>query len=324
MVCCAGLSKLPITIKFLTEELQVKVTLKAMASGIALSTLLITGIYLGLSRVKASEANSAVKTTAVQVEYVFTSNGIMAGAEPSPLEIVQVTRNDAAVPVGGVFKSDMDLLSNAVIRLKNNSKEKIRTARLAIDWIDPQVGRTFAAMCGLEVSSLATGAEFVGKVTTISAEEMRKGFAIAGRAQQRLLVRVDTIELANDTLWQYGVMHRKDPNSPDGWTRISKVLPNKENARDVQIYNASFKKENSVKPASAFSICAYWKGASAAYPTLCESCGCNIYNDAYDLNTPQPNGFAKFLFDYIPQGCDGNGWWECPGCQKMSIISYTC
>lgn len=41
-----------------------------MASGIALSTLLITGIYLGLSRVKASETNPAVKTTAVQVQVV--------------------------------------------------------------------------------------------------------------------------------------------------------------------------------------------------------------------------------------------------------------
>ncbi len=296
-----------------------KVTLKAMASGIALFILLTAG-----SKAKASETTSAVKPAATQVEYVFTSNGIMAGAEPSPLEIVQVARNESALPIGGVFKSDMDLLSNAVIRVKNSSKEEIKVARLAVDWIDPQVGRTFATMCGLEVSSLAPGAEFVGKATTISAEKMRNGFAIAGRAQQRLLVRVDTVELANDTLWQYGVMHRKDPNSPDGWTRISQAVPYRKIARYLQTHNASIKKENIVSPASTFSICAYWKGASAAYPTFCESCGCNIYNDAYDLNTPQPNGFDRFLFDYIPQGCAGYGWWECPDCYKMSIISYTC
>lgn len=310
-----------------------KITMKAMSSGIALFILLTAGIYFGLSKAKASETNSAVKAAATQVEYVFTSNGIMAGAEPSPLEIVQVARNESALPIGGVFKSDMDLLSNAVIRVKNSSKEEIKVARLAIDWIDPQVGRTFATMCGLELSSLAPGAEFVGKVTAISAEEMRKGFAIAGRDQQRLLIRVDTVELSDDTMWKYGVRFRKDPNSPNGWVKISQASPNKNRPNDAQVHNASLNGSNS-KPASAFAICAYWTGFPTP-PHYCEGCSCNIYNDDYSFS-PQPNGFDRFLFDYIPSGCGGYGWWYCAGCEtywgcendptcfKFSIVSYTC
>ncbi len=301
---------------------------KTFASGVLLSILLSVVAYFGLNTAGASGVNAstgkAVKLQAAQVEYIFASNGIMVGSQPSPLEIVQVTRNNSSLPVGGVFRSDMDLLSVAELRIKNKSQEKIKSARLTIDWIDPQASRTFATMCGLEVNDLAAGDEVVGKATTISAENMRVGFAKAGREQQRLLIRVDTVELTNDTLWQYGVMHRKDQNSPGGWSQISQANRNKANRQNIQVHNANFKRVNGMTSVSAFSICAYWKGFAASYPTYCASCDCNIWNDAYDLNDPQPNGFDRFLFDYIDQGCGGYGWWECPGCQKLSIISYSC
>ncbi|MGH9851137.1 MAG: hypothetical protein ACREBD_14965 [Blastocatellia bacterium] len=243
----------------------------------------------------------------------------MLGADPSPLEIIQATRNGRELPLGGAFKSDSDLLSDTIVRVRNASKEEIKSARLTIDWIDPQSGKTFAALCSLEASNLAPGAERAGKVTEIKAEGMRKGIAQAGRASLRLLVRVDMVELANNTTWQYGVLLRRDPNDPNKRVPVS---PNgrigmREGKATVQ--NASLRIANSSPSVGSLSWCAYWDYIPPPPPHWCDSCSCNIYYDEY---TYTPNALGQFLFDIIPQGCGGYGWWECPGCYKQSIVGY--
>jgi len=301
-----------------------KITLKTLALRIVLPMLLVSAAYFGWSKVKASVKNAEpVKPVTIQVEYAFSSNGLMIGSVPSPLEIAQVTSNNTALPIGDTFKSDTDFLSTAVLRLRNTSNETIKSARLTIDWIDPQASRIFASICSMEVFRLASGVELTGKVTEITSERMQEGFVRSGRTNLRLLIRVDTVELANGTMWQYGVMHRRDPNRSDSWIQISHNSPSVMPLDSARAHNARFKPGSiGSSSAKAFTWCAYWK--NLVHPQhYCESCGCNIYDDEYSYD-PQPNGFAPFLFDIIPQGCGGNGWWECPGCYKQSIVAATC
>ena len=72
-----------------------------LMSAVCLLMVIGVGAYLVRTNVKASTTST---------NYVFTNSGIMFGAEPSPLQITQVSPGGGSLPIGSAVAGNESLL----------------------------------------------------------------------------------------------------------------------------------------------------------------------------------------------------------------------
>jgi len=289
-----------------------KVSLKTLVFVVALSSLLVVGAYFGWSKAKASTVKAEAAKTAAPVEYLFTNNGITFGADPSPLQIVQVAYGGKPLTIGSAVAGDANLLDGMEVRLRNSSPQDIKRAQLRVDVLDPATNRIVATMAGLSLNTLlAPGQEQSGKVISYTSELLRQSLSNSGLAFQRVMIQVDFVEMTNETSWKYGLLHRLDPDS-QMWRPITigkqKISLDKRSQADkngATVVKASFSSKTSL------SHCKVFGGYHLNPRTDCPYC--TVYNENWYLD-PE-NGFA--YAGEIPYYCSGGGV-----CSKIGYQEY--
>jgi hypothetical protein len=183
------------------------------------------------------------------------------------------------------------------VSLKNISSQEITFAQLRIDVIDPQSNRIVAKAAGLTINKmLGSGQELSGKASQATAAELGRSLPNFSIASQRVLVQVDAVEMANGTLWRYGLLHRRDPNDPKTWWPITPIKQrasldkrSQENAGKATLEKASLRPRAKTFDRCYTGCCRYQNSID---PPMASCPYCTVYDEVW-VDIPGSNfGFV--------------------------------